>query len=88
MPEFHPPVTSVLVGRNGSAWLRGEHVGTPQTTWRILSPEGALRGVVELPARFSPLLADGDRVWGREIGALDVPYIVRYRLTAERARAE
>ena len=33
-----------------------------------------------LPKRFSLMYADGYRVWGMELGELDVPYVVRYRI--------
>lgn len=80
-PEYHPPVSEMMIGRDGSVWLRGEEVGAPTVNWRVLSPEGEPVGIVELPARFRPLLADHDNLWGMELDELDVPYIVRYRVT-------
>ena len=77
-PQFHPPVGQLVIGRDGSLWLSAERVGGPTITWRIISPQGGPVGMVELPARFSPLLVDGDRVWGSWYDELDVPYIVRY----------
>jgi hypothetical protein len=80
VPAYHPPVTQLLVGRDGSVWLCAERTGGPTAAWRVLSPDGDPLGVVQFPARFVPLLADGDLVWGSEYDELDVPYIVRYRV--------
>ena len=77
-PQFHPPVSQLLVGRDGSLWLSAERVGGPTIKWRIISPEGDAVGVVELPTRFRPILVEANRVWGSWYDELDVPYIVRY----------
>ena len=77
-PAFHPPVSQLVIGRDGSLWLGAERVGGPTVSWRIISPQGDPVGSVELPARFTPLLVDGNRVWGSWYDELDVPYILRY----------
>jgi hypothetical protein len=77
-PAFHPPVSQLVIGRDGSLWLSAERVGGPTVSWRIISPQGDAVGSVELAARFTPLLVDGNRVWGSWYDELDVPYILRY----------
>jgi hypothetical protein len=82
-PDFHPPVSDMLIGRDGSVWLRGEDPGESTVEWRILSPAGEPLGVVRLPVGFRIMLADRSRAWGTEYDELDVPYIVRYRIVSE-----
>jgi len=82
VPTYHPPVSALVIARDGTLWLRGEELGEPTVRWRILSAEGDPMGVVELPAGFRMMYADGLQVWGSEAGELDVPQIVRYRVGA------
>jgi hypothetical protein len=80
LPAFHPPVSRMVIGRDGSIWLRGEALGEQRVEWRVLSPEGEPVGTVDLPARLRVIFVQGDRLWGSDSDELDVPYIVRYRL--------
>ena len=81
VPEYHPPVSASLVGKDGSVWLCAEKTGGPSVDWRMISPSGEPIGTVALPVRFRPMEADGNLVWGTDYDELDVPYIVRYRIT-------
>jgi hypothetical protein len=81
LPAYHPPVSAVVIGADGQIWLRGEELGEPVVEWRILSGTGDVIGTVELPSGFTMLFARGRQVWGTENDELDVPYIVRYRIT-------
>jgi len=49
--------------------------------WWVLSPQGDPRAKVALPAEFTLEIAVGDIVWGTVRDDLDVPYIVRMRVT-------
>lgn len=80
VPAFHPPVSDLRLGRDGSIWLRGEMTGEPTVKWRILGPAGSLLGAVRLPAGLYAYAADVDQIWGLEQDELDVPYIVSYRV--------
>lgn len=79
-PRYHPPVSNMVIGRDGSVWLRGEDLGESTVAWRILSAAGEPLGFVRLPVGFWMILADRYRAWGTERDELDVPYIVRYRI--------
>ncbi len=81
LPAYHPPVSAVVIGPDGQLWLRGEELGELVVEWRILSGTGDAIGVVELPSGFTMLFARSMQVWGIEYDELDVPYIVRYRIT-------
>lgn len=64
-PRYHPPVTGVLVARDGAIWLRREHrEGSPTQPWLLLGTSGAPRAVVRLDSEVEPLDANADRVWG------------------------
>lgn len=82
-PPFHPPVSQVVLGRDGSVWLRREDTGEDRIDWLVLGPAGELEGVASLPKGLRVLEADRRTAWGMERDELDVPYIVRYRLTTE-----
>jgi hypothetical protein len=83
LPSYHPPVSSLVIGADGQLWLRAEELGEPVAKWRILSAGGDPVGAVDLPSGFTMLYARGMQVWGSEYDELDVPYIVRYRITEE-----
>jgi hypothetical protein len=83
-PRYHPPVSDMVVGRDGSVWLRGEDPGQSTVEWRILSADGEPYGVVRLPVGLWMILAERSTVWGTERDELDVPYIVRYGIVPER----
>ncbi len=78
LPEYHPPVSALLVGHDGRLWLRAEELGEPAVTWRIIANDGSPLGTVELPKGFTMMFARGFQVWGMELGEFDVPQIVRY----------
>lgn len=83
LPLYHPPVSSLVIASDGQLWLRAEELGAPTVKWRILSAKGDPVGFVALPSGFTMLYARGLQVWGTEYDELDVPYIVRYRVTEE-----
>ena len=80
VPQYHPPVSAVVIGRDGNVWLQRERAAGPTIEWMILSESGQILGRVSLPKRFRLMYADGYRVWGMELDELDVPYVVRYRI--------
>lgn len=82
-PEFFPPVSMVVLGRDGSIWLRREDTGSAEHEWWILDEHGRLVGAVLLPRELSVMAAEQDRIWGLERDDLDVPYIVRYVVAPE-----
>lgn len=85
LPAFHPPVSQLLVGRDGSIWLQREVVNGETADWLVLSPAGGIAGTLSAPRRMRILAAEERRIWGMETDELDVPYIVRYRVEEEEA---
>lgn len=82
VPAHQPPVTALLVGRDGSIWLQRERAAPERVEWLVLDPDGEPIGRVELPGRTTVAVAERSRVWGWELDDLDVPYIVRYGVGA------
>lgn len=78
VPAHHPPVTTLVAGRDGTTWLRREAADPDRAEWLVLDAGGAPIGRVELPAAFDLKAAERGRAWGTETDELDVPYIVRY----------
>lgn len=79
-PAHHPPVSELVIGRDGTLWLRREDTGTGRVNWSLVSVEGAPLGTLEAPAALRIMAADRTTAWGLELDELDVPYIVRYRV--------
>jgi hypothetical protein len=83
-PDHKPAIRSFLVAQNGDLWIdpTDESTSGSETTWHILSPTGEPRGAVNLPRRFRPMFIVEDRIYGRELGDLDVHQVAEYRLSA------
>ena len=80
VPEFFPPVTDVVVGRDGTVWLQRDGAGGESRDWWVIDERGRAIASVRLPAGLRVLAAERERVWGTETDEMDVPYIVRYEL--------
>jgi hypothetical protein len=87
-PAFHPPVSSVTIGRDGTLWLAREETRPDSVPWSVLSADGAPIGTVMLPGGFRLMQAERGTVWGMERDELDVPYVVRYRIEPSQASNE
>jgi hypothetical protein len=80
-PPFRPPVSQLVLGRDGSYWLRGNPVERDLVPWFVLDSKGSPVGQVTLPAGVRVMAADRSAVWGTETDELDVSYLVRYRIS-------
>lgn len=78
VPDYYPPLRSLVVTKEGGSWLALE--GLAETRWLILDPYFDALAVVELPPRFEPVVIEGDVLWGSELNEFDVPQVVRYRV--------
>jgi hypothetical protein len=77
---FHlPTVERVLVGRDGTLWLRRETTG-PLASYTVLSPKGDPLGTVRLPAAVKIVEATARRVWVITKDADDVESVTWYRV--------
>jgi len=78
LPDFYPPVTRVVLGRDQSVWLEREAVPGKPSVWEVLDANGRLVGIVQAQKDLEIREAQFDRIWGVERDELDVPYVVRY----------
>lgn len=80
-PGFYPPVSEMVVGRDGSVWLAGPKLMDEEVTrWTVLDPEGVVMGSVELPRSFSLQEAEVGQAWGMQPDELGVPHIVSFEI--------
>jgi hypothetical protein len=81
LPPFQPGIAAVKAGQDGSLWLRTADDGASLAHWIILNPDGSARGVVDLPRGATLHWMDGDVSWAAVPDDVDVPWLVRYRVT-------
>jgi hypothetical protein len=79
-PPFHPPISALVVGWDGSTWLRWPDEGSGPVRWDVLAGDGRPLRTLELPAELRILAADEAGAWGAvpmQGGGFEV---VRYEL--------
>lgn len=79
-PLFHPPVSAVVAGVDGTIWLRREPLHEERVGWVVLDEAGEPLALVQLPEALELRAASRHQVWGVLKDELDVSYLVRYRL--------
>jgi hypothetical protein len=80
LPPAQPPVSEVVLGSDGTAWLRREESASRTVGWLVLDPSGGVRATLTTPAGVRILALGQDVVWGVTHDELDVPFVVRYRI--------
>jgi hypothetical protein len=80
MPDFLPPVTGVVIGRDGTVWLKRESATGDSIAWNVLDESGNMVAILTLPKGLRVQEAQRDLVWAVERDELDVPYVVRFRV--------
>ncbi|HEU4560946.1 MAG TPA: hypothetical protein VFS20_24050 [Longimicrobium sp.] len=65
-PPYHPPITDLVAGDDGSAWLRLA-TETDSVEWVWIDPAGRERTRVALPATFIGHFADASGLWGSRL---------------------
>lgn len=81
IPTYHAPVSHARPGEDDSIWLRLEETADSLLTWLVLGGDGTPRARTRLPARATIYWTGGDEIWAAVPDDLDVPWLVRYRLT-------
>lgn len=81
IPSHLTPVSSVVLGRDGTILLRRERTGEPTIGWTVLDSAGTRLADLRLPTRTLVHYADRSQIWAVEQDSLDVPTLVRYRVT-------
>jgi hypothetical protein len=83
-PRYLPPVNAVVLGRDGTIWLRREDLGRSHAWWHVLDARGQLIGQAWIPANLNVRYADRTQIWAEERDELDVPTFVRLRVVPSR----
>lgn len=60
---FHPPISEVVVGRDGTTWLRWPEEGGGPVRWDVLDPTGSPLRTLTLEPRVQIRGATADGVW-------------------------
>lgn len=80
LPDHRPPVSDLVVGWDGTVWVAREEVPDEPRTWDVLDGTGRRIARVATPPGLRIDAASRSTVWAVETDALDVPYVVRYRV--------
>lgn len=80
VPDWLPPVSQCELSADGRVWLQREALPGEPRTWVVLDPSGEPMGTFQVPADVEVRLVGTGTVWGVVTDALDVPYVVRYRV--------
>lgn len=79
-PDYHPPVARVVVGRDGTIWLRGVLAEEGRVEWRVLDRRGEPLGRFRLRAPLRIFVADQEAVWGVQRSPSGVEYVRMFRI--------
>lgn len=80
IPSHFTPVSSMVLGRDGTIWLRRERTGEDTIRWTVLDSAGGMLSELRIPTRTLVKYADRTQVWAVEQDSLNVPTLVRYRV--------
>jgi hypothetical protein len=80
LPRFHPPVTALASGADGTFWLRREDADGAVVRWEVVDSAGRWLAWLDAPRELAIVRADRSEVWGALTDALDVPTLIRFRV--------
>jgi hypothetical protein len=80
LPEFFPPFSRLLVGRDETTWLELPPVRDSRT-WQVLDARGNVTGSVNVPRNTTIMVASREMIWAIETDDDGLQHIVRYRVT-------
>jgi hypothetical protein len=78
VPDYFPPLISVLAGRDGTVWVSPR--GDDANQWIMVDSTGVARGRVKLEARDQLLQADRISLWVARYPGDGDPVVVRMRI--------
>lgn len=90
VPAAYPLVSAAAPSSDGSLWLAAWPNADESRRWYILDAQGRLVAQTEASERVTIRFILDGKAWGVELDELDVPFVVRYRvsLAARRDRAD
>jgi hypothetical protein len=69
MPTKYPPVTSLVLARDGTSWIRMSSQDNKTATFLVLNAKGEATGTLTVPKTQDVVEADGRTVWGVDTDA-------------------
>jgi hypothetical protein len=83
-PDLKMPIGGSWVAQDESIWLRRADLRGASSRWILVDADGQPEGQLELSPRLRVLWRTGDVFWGSELDDLDVPWLVKYRISSTR----
>ena len=81
LPDYFPPVSRMIVGVDGTIWLRREPVSEEVHLWEVFDEDLDLVGRLEIPSSISLHQVSRTKVWATVHDEFDVPSLVRMHVT-------
>jgi hypothetical protein len=78
VPPMYPPVEDLVVGTDGSIWIRLRPQDQGTSRYLVLRPDGAPHGEATLPGDVRLMTANLREAWGVVVDELDVQSVVKY----------
>ncbi len=82
-PTIYPPLVSMTIGNDGSAWLEQPPDGS-STTWLVIDPAGRLSRTVTVPTGIRIRAVAGDIAWGSRRDSPQTSSVIRLKITPAR----
>ena len=79
IPDQLPPASRVVIGADGSIWVRGVDDYGPELQWTVFSPVGQPIGRALLPRKWLQIAPGREGVWVETTGEFGEPYLTYYR---------
>jgi hypothetical protein len=79
IPEFYPPLSRILAGRDATTWLE-LFSASGDRTWQMLDAKGNRSAKLTVPRNVDIKVASRDAIWATETDDDGLQHIVRYRV--------
>jgi hypothetical protein len=80
-PAYHPPISDLLVGFDGTTWLRWPDTREGDVRWEVLDPYGDPLWTFKADRRLKLVAAKGEEVWGLLPDEEGETQLLRYTLS-------
>ena len=80
MPRFQSPIAEVVLGADGTVWLKRQEEAADVVWWWVLDRAGEPVGSLQLPRTLRVRYVQRDRLWAVETDELGVYHLARYRI--------